>query len=96
MCVTDRHDMTLGVKVALNPNTTNQPTLPKNAHHDHPCSLNVVCTYCSLKVAIAANLNDVCLQNTSKTHSYHLKYGIIMTLWIGNGAVFLKVPLSGN
>ena len=26
MCVTDRHDMTLAVKVALNPNTTNQPT----------------------------------------------------------------------
>ena len=26
MCVTDRHDMTLSVKVALNPNTTNQPT----------------------------------------------------------------------
>ena len=25
-CVTDRHDMTLAVKVALNPNTTNQPT----------------------------------------------------------------------
>ena len=25
MCVTDRHDMTLAVKVALNPNTTNQP-----------------------------------------------------------------------
>ena len=25
MCVTDRHDMTLVVKVALNPNTTNQP-----------------------------------------------------------------------
>ena len=24
MCVTDRHDMTLAVKVALNPNTTNQ------------------------------------------------------------------------
>ena len=24
--VTDRHDMTLAVKVALNPNTTNQPT----------------------------------------------------------------------
>ena len=23
MCVTDRHDMTLAVKVALNPNTTN-------------------------------------------------------------------------
>ena len=26
MCVTDRHDMTLAVKVALNPDTTNQPT----------------------------------------------------------------------
>ena len=25
MFVTDRHDMTLAVKVALNPNTTNQP-----------------------------------------------------------------------
>ena len=24
MCITDRHDMTLAVKVALNPNTTNQ------------------------------------------------------------------------
>ena len=27
MCVTDRHDMTLAVKVALNPNSTNQPTI---------------------------------------------------------------------
>ena len=26
ICVTDSHDMTLAVKVALNPNTTNQPT----------------------------------------------------------------------
>ena len=25
MCVTDRHDMTLAVKMVLNPNTTNQP-----------------------------------------------------------------------
>ena len=25
MCVTDRHDMTIAVKTALNPNTTNQP-----------------------------------------------------------------------
>ena len=25
MCVTDRHDMTLSVKVALNPKTTNEP-----------------------------------------------------------------------
>ena len=26
MCITDHHDMTLAVKVALNPNTTNQLT----------------------------------------------------------------------
>ena len=26
MCVTDRHDMTLAVKLALNPNTTDQQT----------------------------------------------------------------------
>ena len=25
MCISDRHDMTLAVKVTLNPNTTNQP-----------------------------------------------------------------------
>ena len=30
MCVTDRHDMTLAVKVALNPNTTNQPKFYAN------------------------------------------------------------------
>ena len=27
ICVTDRHDVTLAVKVALNPNTTNQPSI---------------------------------------------------------------------
>ena len=29
----------------------------------------------SLKVPIALNYKGVCLQNTSKSHSYHLKYG---------------------
>ena len=28
MCVTDRHDMTLAVKVVLNPNTTNATNQP--------------------------------------------------------------------
>ena len=34
MCVTDRHDMTLAVKVALNPNTTNnqQPTTDQSSY----------------------------------------------------------------
>ena len=27
----------------------------------------------NIKVPIAANQKDVCLQNTSKSHSYHLK-----------------------
>ena len=39
MCVTDRHDMTLAVKVALNPNTTNQirilPDLMAKFHERH-------------------------------------------------------------
>ena len=30
MCVTDRRDMTLADKVALNPNTTNQPNVLEN------------------------------------------------------------------
>ena len=30
MCVTDRHDMTLAVKVELNPNTTNQISLEES------------------------------------------------------------------
>ena len=39
------------------------------------------------KVPIAATCKDVCLQNISKSHSYHLKiWQIIMTSWIGNGA----------
>ena len=32
MCVTDRHDMTLAVKVALNLNTANQPTMDTDNH----------------------------------------------------------------
>ena len=38
------------------------------------------------KVPIAPNYKGVCLQNTSKPHSYHLMV-IVMTLWIGNSAV---------
>ena len=29
MCVTDRHDITLAVKVALNPDTANKPNFPR-------------------------------------------------------------------
>ena len=40
MCVTDRHDMTLAVKVALNPNTTNTTYQPTNYKtHDLPHTL---------------------------------------------------------
>ena len=34
-CVTDRHDMTLDVKVALNPNTTDQSTFSYNVFHSY-------------------------------------------------------------
>ena len=32
-----------------------------------------VCEMITIKVPIAPNYKDVCLQNTSKPHSYHLK-----------------------
>ena len=41
ICVTDCHDMTLAVKVALNPNTTNQPTF-----HERIVVLNHCWTNC--------------------------------------------------
>ena len=34
---TDHHDMTLAVKVAVNPNTTNQPKLSKRIFASHLC-----------------------------------------------------------
>ena len=39
------------------------------------CVLKISVYQFMLKVPIAANCKDVCLQNTSKSHSYHLKYG---------------------
>ena len=46
---------------------------------------------CSLKVPIAAIKSDVCLQNRSKSHSYHLKnIVIIITIWLGNGAILKR------
>ena len=38
----------------------------------HPCARNQRC-FTVLKVPLAANQKDVCLQNTSKSHSHHLK-----------------------
>ena len=32
----------------------------------------------SIQVPIAANCKDVCLQNTSKSHSYHLKIWLLL------------------
>ena len=48
MCITDRHDMTVAVKVALNLNTTNQPTF-----------LRVVKSrYCEVKVKWSLKWNS--------------------------------------
>ena len=35
ICFTDRHDMTLSVKVVLNPNTTNQPAFSHNVFYSY-------------------------------------------------------------
>ena len=52
------------------------------------CALIQIILITVVKVPIAANWKGVCLQNTSKSHSYHLlNMTIIMTLWIGNSAV---------
>ena len=48
MCVTDPHDMTLAVKVALNPNTTNQTT---------KCLTNTAC-YFMLSGRISKNIGE--------------------------------------
>ena len=63
MCVTDRHDMTLTVKVALNPNTTKQqtPGLFWDQHHGiengaKGCHLDRICLYSLLSVILSENM----------------------------------------
>ena len=43
MCVTDRHDITLAVKVALNPDTANKPNfLRAKKERNKECTINTV------------------------------------------------------
>ena len=49
MCVTDRHDITLAVKVALNPDTANKPNFPRAKKER-----NKECTNHSAKKAVKA------------------------------------------
>ena len=48
MCVTDRHDMTLAIKVAFKPNTTNRPNF----------IVNLSCQYLTLGYCFNSVPND--------------------------------------
>ena len=54
-----------------------------------PTSMFLFCNSIHIFYSSVPNYTGVCLQNTSKSHSNHLNLNmvIIMTLWIGNGAV---------
>ena len=58
MCVTDRHDMTLAVKVALNPNTTYQIIF---CHEDIGCYSTFLHAKwpCSSKRALNESVNSI-------------------------------------
>ena len=43
MCVTDRHDITLAVKVALNPDTANKPNFPRaKKERNKECTIIII------------------------------------------------------
>ena len=56
MCVTDCHDMTLAVKVALNPNTTNQ--LMEDSGVPLVIDIAIFQTFDNLKLKLYAFLNS--------------------------------------
>ena len=98
MCVTDRHDMTLAVKLALNFNTTNQPTnpsaLPQIRYFHHMC----------LKITIAIlNLshNNPCFQcNTAITnflvsHTCEIRFHDVIGQSTGHMYFYAKILKHG-
>ena len=50
----------------------------------------------TIKVPIAANEKGVCFQNTSRSHSYHLKIWHLLWLYGKVMVQFLKVTVNGN
>ena len=56
MCVTDRHDMTLAVKVLLNPNTTNQ--LPQGFY-----SLGICCKELLFAIQLTLSTAEHCFED---------------------------------
>ena len=71
MSVTDRHDMTLAVKMALNHNTINQPTsnLELPCHESYNLTLNH-----AVEVAIQVDLHG------DPRHTSYKRYSITMQL----------------
>ena len=56
MCVTGRHDMTLAVKVALNPNTTNQPSNCSLCGPENQLTISWI--RCSIRAIFSQNNNE--------------------------------------
>ena len=54
MCVTDRHDMTLAVKVALNPDTANKPNFPRAKK-----KRNKECTIITITLVLKMDLQKI-------------------------------------
>ena len=59
MCVTDCHDMTLAVKVALNLNTTNQPTQYNQPIHERDISKYVHTLHRTMQIIIMQKTESV-------------------------------------
>ena len=58
MCVTDRHDMTLAVKVTLNPDTANKPNFPR-AKKERNKERTIISITLVLKNGVAGDLNPL-------------------------------------
>ena len=98
MCVTDHHDMTLAVKVALNPNTTNEPTNYFNTLHDkytgswvaNRDSLTLVVTRRSIKI----ELQRSCINERFFTFDWKVSSNPLLhndDFWRPSGKTLLKI-----
>ena len=67
MCITDGHDMTLAVKVTLNPNTADQPTNQESCYHmvirqEENCLKRTISPKVSLRNLLSLSWFDTFLQ----------------------------------
>ena len=92
MCVTDRHDMTLAVKVALNPNTTNQPSTGVRKPGNTVMSVTD-CNDMTLAVKVALNPNT---SNQPSTGVRKPGNTVMCVTYRHDKTLAVKVPLNLN